>query len=109
MAIINLFERLISVKPDLIITFKVENARLIQGKTGIPTVVVNYAGTQGFEIEEIQLAFSFLGKILDKEKRAEELKKYIQQMVDDLKRRTEGVRRQRVYVGAISAQRVPMG
>ncbi len=98
------FERLISVRPDIVITFEVDNAQLIQNKTGIPTVVVNYAGTEGFRIEDIQKAFSFLGTLLGRENRAEELNRYLQQMISDLERRTKGQRKTYVYIGAISAR-----
>lgn len=98
------FEKLIMVKPDLVITFEVDNAELIQKKTGIPVVVIQYAGTEGFRIEDIQNTFTFLGKILDREKRAEEINRYIQQMVDDLKKRTAHTKKPTVYVGAISAR-----
>ncbi len=98
------FEKLIMVKPDLVITFEVDNAELIQKKTGIPVVVIQYAGTEGFRIEDIQNTFTFLGKILDREKRAEEINRYIQQMVDDLKKEQLIQKKPTVYVGAISAR-----
>ncbi|GAB5046484.1 iron ABC transporter substrate-binding protein [Thermodesulfovibrio sp. TK110] len=98
------FEKLITVKPDLVVTFEVDNAELIQSKTGIPVVVIQYAGTEGFRIEDIQNTFTFLGKILDREKRATELNKYIQQCISDLRKRTAGSARPTVYIGAISAR-----
>lgn len=98
------FEKLIAVKPDLVITFEVDNAELIQKKTGIPVVVIQYAATEGFRIHDIMNSFSFLGKILDREKRAEELNKYIQQCIADLNKRTANSRKPTVYVGAISAR-----
>ncbi|WP_353684693.1 iron ABC transporter substrate-binding protein [Thermodesulfovibrio sp. 3907-1M] len=98
------FEKLITVKPDLVITFEVDNAELIQSKTGIPVVVIQYAGTEGFRIEDIKNTFTFLGKILDREKRATELNKYIEQCISDLKKRTASSARPTVYIGAISAR-----
>lgn len=98
------FEKLISVKPDIIITFEVDNAQLIHNKTSIPVVVINYAGTEGFRIEDIQSTFTFLGKILGKEKRAEQLNRFINQCVEDLKRRTAKTNKTKVYIGAISAR-----
>lgn len=97
-------EKLISVKPDVVITFESENAQLIQSKTGIPVLVIKYAGTEGFTVEDIQSMFSFLGRILGRERRAEELNKFITQCVEDLKRRTAKVERRKVYIGAISAR-----
>ncbi len=98
------FEKLISVKPDLVITFEVDNANLIQSKTAIPTVVIQYAGTEGFQIEDIKNTFLFLGKILERQKRAEELNKYIERCIEDLKRRTKDSKKPTVYIGAINAR-----
>ncbi|MCS7215683.1 MAG: iron ABC transporter substrate-binding protein [Thermodesulfovibrio sp.] len=98
------FEKLISVKPDLVITFEVDNAKWIQAKTGIPVVVVQYAGTEGFKIEDIQTSLTFLGRILNKEKRAERLNKLIQQYIEDIKKRTRNSHKPSVYIGAISAR-----
>ncbi len=97
-------EKLIAVRPDLVITFEVNNAQLIQDRTGIPVVVVKDVGIKGFEVEDITATLSFLGKILGKEERAEEINEYIEQCITDLKRRTAGSRRPSVYVGAISAR-----
>jgi iron complex transport system substrate-binding protein len=98
------FEKLLTVKPDLIITFEIDNAELIQSKTGIPVVVIQYAGTEGFKIEDIMHTFTFLGKILNREKRAAELNKYIQQCIADLNKRTANSHKPTVYIGAISAR-----
>ncbi|GLI52464.1 iron ABC transporter substrate-binding protein [Thermodesulfovibrio yellowstonii] len=98
------FEKLISVRPDIVITFEVDNAQLIQSKTGIPVIVLKYAGTEGFRIEDIKHTFSFLGRVLGREKRAEELNRFISQCVEDLSRRTSKSKRVSVYVGAISAR-----
>lgn len=98
------FERLISVKPDVVITFETENAELIKNKTGIPTLVIQYAGTEGFTIEDIKNTFTFLGKILGRQKRAEELNKYMEQCIEDLRRRTKASHKPTVYIGAISAR-----
>ena len=86
------------------ITFEIDNAELIQSKTGIPVVVIQYAGTEGFKIEDIMHTFTFLGKILNREKRAAELNKYIQQCIADLNKRTANSHKPTVYIGAISAR-----
>ncbi len=98
------FERLISVKPDVVITYEPENAQLIQLKTRIPAIVIHYAGTQGFQVEDIQSTISFLGKLLNRETRAEELNKYIQGTVDDLKARTKDTQRSKIYIGGVGAR-----
>ncbi|HHW21252.1 MAG TPA: iron ABC transporter substrate-binding protein [Thermodesulfovibrio thiophilus] len=98
------FEKLIAVNPDLVITFEVDNAQLIQSRTGIPVVVIQYARTEGFRIEDIQNTFNFLGKILQKEKRAEELNRYINQCIAEIERKTKNSNKPSVYIGAISAR-----
>ncbi len=98
------FEKIIAVKPDLIITFEMENANLIQSKTGIPVVVLHYAGPEGFKIEDIKRTFIFLGKLLQREKRAQELNSYIDNLILDLIKRTKNSISPTVYVGAISAR-----
>lgn len=98
------FEKLITVKPDLVITFQVDDAELIQKKTGLPVVVIRSAEAGSLRIEDILNTFTFLGKILDREERANELNQYIQQCISDLKKRTAGSTRPTVYIGGISAR-----
>ncbi len=98
------FEKLISVKPDIIITFEVDSAELIQRKTGIPVIVLQYAGSEGFKIEDIMNTFIFLGKILGKEERAEKLNAHMKHLINDLNKRTKGLHKPKVYIGAISAR-----
>ncbi|MFN3567755.1 MAG: iron ABC transporter substrate-binding protein [Caldimicrobium sp.] len=98
------FEKLIAVNPQVVITFDIEHAELIQKKTGIPALVIKYAGTEGFEIDDIKNTFIFLGKILDREKRAAELNSYIDKIIEDLRRRSMDSKRPTIYVGAISAR-----
>jgi iron complex transport system substrate-binding protein len=98
------FEKLISLKPEVIFTFEAESAELIQRKTGIPVVVLAYAGTEGFKMEEVMKTLHFMGKILGKEKRAEELNSYIDGAIKDLCKRTKNSCKPKVYVGAISAR-----
>jgi iron complex transport system substrate-binding protein len=98
------FERLISIKPDVIFTFEADNANLIEQKTGIPCIVLAYAGTAGFNIEEVKKTFSFLGEILNKKERANELNRYIDLSISDLNKRTKDEKPQSVYIGGISAR-----
>jgi len=98
------FERLISVRPDVVFVFETELAEAIKRKTGIPTIVISYAGTQGFKMESIQKTFSFMGKLLGREDRAKELNDYIDRLIADLKKRTASSNKPSVYIGAISAR-----
>lgn len=74
------FEKLISVNPDLIITYEIDQAQLIQSKTKIPTLVIKEIGIENYRAEDIQSILLFLGRVLGKEKRAEELINYINKM-----------------------------
>jgi len=97
------FERLLEVRPELVLTFERELADLIQEKTGIPVLVLDYAGTKGIDLERVMETINFLGKVLGKEKRASELNAYIRSLLKELEQRTQGISLgPRVYVGGIS-------
>jgi iron complex transport system substrate-binding protein len=97
------FEKLITVKPDVIFTHEPDLADIIQKRTGIPVVVLASIGTQGFKIEDVYELLRFLGILLNKEKRAEELIHYLRACIEDLKKRSErNGRMATVYVGAVS-------
>lgn len=98
------FEKLIMVKPDVVFTFESDNANLIQKKTGIPCIVIAYAGTNGFVIDDVKKTFSFLGNILDRTQRAKQLNAYIDNCIADLAGRVVGVNIKKVYIGAVSAR-----
>lgn len=100
------FERLISVSPDVIFTTNTDPAQadIIQQKTNIPVVVLNYGGTGVLEVEAVSNSLFLLGKILKADKRAQELKKFIDKTLQELKKRTENIphsKRPSVYVGAV--------
>lgn len=97
-------EKLLEIKPDLVITFEKENAEIIQSKTGIPVAVIKYIGTKGVDVNNLINSLEFLGKILNREKRARELNQYILETIADLSNRTKGVKRASIYVGGISAR-----
>ena len=67
-------EKIIEIKPDVIfITYmSKENAENIQQKTGIPVVVLSYGTLATYDNKELFKSLRIMGKILDKEKRAEE-------------------------------------
>ncbi|AEH24866.1 iron ABC transporter substrate-binding protein [Pyrococcus yayanosii] len=97
------FEALIQLKPDVIFITYVDRktADDIQAKTGIPVVVLSYGRLATFEDEELFKSLELAGKILGKEKRAEEVINFIKSLQKDLMERTSGVEPKTVYVGGI--------
>jgi len=97
------FEKLLEVRPELVITFERDLAGLIQEKTGIPVLVLDYAGTRGIEVDRVMEAIGLLGKVLGKEKRASELNAYLKELIKELEQRTQGIGSgPKVYVGGVS-------
>ncbi len=97
-------EKLLHLTPDIVITFDVDSADLIQRRTGIPVVVLEHIGTEGFNIERIMSAMTFLARILGKEHRAADLNNYISNSIHYLTARSKNLKTPTVYVGAISAR-----
>jgi len=100
------FEALVNVSPDVIIAVFIsrEQADEIQEKTGIPVVVLSYGargGMKGFNDPELIKSIELAGKILHREKRAEELIEFLNSVQEDLQERVKGERSPRVYVGGI--------
>lgn len=100
------FEKIISVKPDVILAMgiDIDQVETIQKKTGVPVVVLSYGSSIGtLEIRHIINSIDLLGRLLNKESRAEKLTAYIEQTITDLKKRTSLVKEKaRTYIGAIS-------
>ena len=99
------FEAIIGVKPDVIIMTPVlaNTPDEVQAKTGIPVVVVSYGTVGTINYTELFYSLRILGRILDREQRAERLIAYMKSLIEDLARRTANVtERPKVYVGAIS-------
>lgn len=95
-------EEIMKLKPDVI--FAVVSAQYadnLQEKTGIPVVVLNYGVLGNFRTTELFESIRVAGKILNKEKRAEEIVSYIQNTVKDLNERTKDSEKPKVYVGAL--------
>lgn len=98
-------EAVLRVKPDVICIsyMKAEKANALQKKLGIPVVVVSYGRFASFDplvYESIRL----LGKVLDKEKRADEIVAYIEAARKDLINRVKDIddlKKAKVYVGGI--------
>ena len=99
------FEAIMAVKPDVIIMSPVlaNTPDDVQQKTGIPVVVVSYGTTGSINFTELFYSLQVLGKVLDREQRAEQLIAYMKSLIADLKTRTANItNRPTVYVGAIS-------
>lgn len=98
-------EALLSVRPDIIfVTYMdAQKADVLQKKTGIPVVVLSYGKFATFD-ETVYKSLRITGKILGRQKRAEEIISFVENARHDLKQRTENVKerqKQRVYVGGI--------
>ncbi len=99
-------EEIIKVNPDIIFATYIDaqQADDLQQKTGVPVVVLSYGQLATFENEEIFTSLRLAGKILGKEKRAEEVVEFIQNIVTDLNSRTSDIsdnEKPTVYVGGI--------
>ena len=98
-------EEIVKVNPDVIFATYVDaqQADNLQQKTGVPVVVLSYGQLATFDNQEIFNSLKLAGKILDKEKRADEVIKFIQNAIADLNNRTKDVSKNKptVYVGGI--------
>jgi iron complex transport system substrate-binding protein len=96
-------EALLKLKPDVIFMTYVDakTAQDIQEKTGIPVVVLSYGELATFEDEELFKSLELAGKILGKEKRAQEVINFIKSLQEDLSKRTENASSPSVYVGGV--------
>ncbi len=98
-------EAVLQVKPDVIFTSYMEprNADELQQKLGIPVVVLTHGRFASFD-ELVYDSLKVAGKILNREKRADEVIAFIENSRKDLATRTSGVdasKKPEVYVGAI--------
>ncbi len=85
------YEQIAELNPDVVFAADAKQADNIQTKTGIPTVVV-YTGPVGTEeqMEQYVDSLKLMGKIMNKEERAEDLIQYINSLEEDLNKRTQG-------------------
>jgi iron complex transport system substrate-binding protein len=98
-------EAVLKIRPEVIFISYMEpaNADALQGKLGIPVVILTHGRFGGFD----DLVFDSLrvaGKILSKEQRADDVIAYIRGAITDAQKRSEGalgVDRPRVYVGGV--------
>jgi iron complex transport system substrate-binding protein len=99
------FEKIMMLKPDVLFVIGMERSQVenLQEKTRIPTVILNY-GDIGVFREEAIISLKLLGKILNREERAEKIINYINRCKADLENRTKGIKNNSipaVYVGGI--------
>lgn len=98
-------EAVLKVKPNVIFASYMEKQRAdsLQQKIGIPVVTLSYGRFGSFD-RELYTSLRLAGKILAREKRAEEIIGYIENTKTDLLKRTAGIEeasKPSVFVGGI--------
>lgn len=106
-------EAIISLAPDVIIAsyYDTEDADRIQENTLIPVVVVKPGEGESEPLNytddnnDFYQSLRFIGSIVDKEERAEDVISYVKALANDLNERTSGIpdnNRPTVYTGGLS-------
>ena len=98
-------EAVLKVKPDIIFAcyMDADRADTLQKKIGIPVITLSY-GRFGSFGNELYTSLRLLGKILGKEKRAEEIIVFTEKSKADLLKRTSGIdeaSKPSVYIGGV--------
>lgn len=104
-------EMFLGVEPDIIIywgnegeTETAARADDLQSKTNIPVICLNLY-TKGENLPAIEKAYMLMGKLVDKEERAQELITYFKEQIDEIASITTSVaeeERPGVFIGEIS-------
>ena len=96
-------ELLAAATPDLILSTYITagEADNLQQKTGIPVLAVKY-GNFDNEIDTVFKTLTYLGEILDRQERANQLISYIRSIITDLGQRTNNLMSPTVYAGGIA-------
>ncbi|HIQ38640.1 MAG TPA: iron ABC transporter substrate-binding protein [Methanothermococcus okinawensis] len=99
-------EAILKVQPDVIFVTYIpkEEVEKLQERTGIPVVVLSYGELATFNDRELFRSLELAGKILNKEKRAEDVIYFISNTLEDLNNRTKDIpedEKPRVYVGSV--------
>ncbi|MFO7818850.1 MAG: ABC transporter substrate-binding protein [Halanaerobacter sp.] len=99
-------ELILAQNPDLIFFYgDPGEAKSLEKKTGIPVLGIKYVDLGPSRDELLYEAWQLIGRVLNKEKRAQELIAYTEDLISDLKERTAGIEQEkRVYAGGISHQ-----
>lgn len=100
-------ERIRAVKPDLVIMSRtyveLYDPDRLSNEVGAPVIVVDYGVAGYLDLEYLKKALKLLGMVLGRVGRAEELCKFIDSVVEDLRVRTRDISKTpKVYVGAVS-------
>lgn len=97
------YEALLAVQPQVIFmtNMDVPLANEVQKTLGIPVVVLDYGQATGIDAA-LYNSLRVAGKVLQREKRAEDVIAYIQATEHDLRSRVKGIAPQTAYVGAVS-------
>jgi len=98
-------EAVMSTAPDVIFVTYMDKSMAdeVQASLGIPVVVLSYGTFANFD-EKVFNSLKVAGKILNREKRADELMVYIESLKEDLNKRTSGdsaAGKPQVFVGGI--------
>lgn len=98
-------EKILAVKPDVIFTtYTTEKSAAdeLQAKTKIPVIALDYGETSVFDpvlYESVKL----IGKVIGKEKRAEEVVAFFEEVKEDLHNRTKNIPEEEKYTAYIGA------
>jgi len=100
-------EKIRAVRPDLVIVHKLYaqmyDPNRLSREVDAPVIVLDYGRAGYLDIGSIKQALRLLGKVLHREERADELCRYIDELVNDLEKRTEGIKEKpSVYIAAVS-------
>ncbi|MDO4795211.1 MAG: ABC transporter substrate-binding protein [Brachymonas sp.] len=98
------YEAILAVKPDII--FMTTPSRDLADETqktmGLPVVVLNTSEEKGNYTANLYQSLRVMGKIVQREQRAEAVIRYIEDARADLRRRVQGIAPQSAYVGGVS-------
>jgi len=109
-------EKIIAINPQVILKTGASgqptatnsaDAEALQNKTGIPVVMFPYGSLKNEEQKaQMYSSLRIMGKVVDKQERAEEIINYINATMKDLENRTADIpesERKTVYVGGVSS------
>ena len=98
-------ELIVSVQPEVIFSTYTTRGKAndLQNKTGIPVVGLNYGDARSMTRADFYSSLRLMGKVLDKEKRAEEVIEFVESEIAGFREKTEGLEESgpSVYVGGI--------